>query len=255
MLMKHILGALDAIHSHWIMHRDLKPANLLFSNRGVLKVADFGLAKKFVPVTQYFQKAPVRSSSSSSRISNTLPSNDFGDTDSILESKNFQLTPTVVTLWYRASEILAGSSVYDCAIDMWAAGCIFAEITARGNVLFAGTNELNQLQLIFDRLGSPNNKSWPWFFELPGAHKLYDRTVDRNSGSLSASLKENGIISFMSEGHRGCTNISKAGLDLMSQMLAMDPTQRISASEALRHQYFEEDPPPKDPAHFPTFPS
>lgn len=56
MLMKHILGALDAIHSHWIMHRDLKPADLLFSNRGVLKVADFGLAKKFVPVTQYFQK-------------------------------------------------------------------------------------------------------------------------------------------------------------------------------------------------------
>lgn len=119
-------------------------------------------------------------------------------------------------------------------------GLYFAEITARGNVLFAGTNELNQLQLIFDRLGSQITNHGHGF-ELPRAHKLYDRTVDRNSGSLSASLKENGIISFMSEGHRGCTNISKAGLDLMSQMLAMDPTQRISASEALRHQYFEED--------------
>lgn len=89
--MKQILSGLSFCHSHRILHRDLKPQNLLIDKQGVLKIADFGLARTFgVPMRVY--------------------------------------THEVVTLWYRAPEILLGSKVYSITVDMWSVGCIFAEM-------------------------------------------------------------------------------------------------------------------------------
>ncbi|RKP00261.1 hypothetical protein CXG81DRAFT_13428, partial [Caulochytrium protostelioides] len=116
-------------HSQRVLHRDLKPQNLLVSKRFELKLGDFGLARAFgVPVRGY--------------------SND------------------VVTLWYRAPDVLLGSRAYTAAIDLWSVGCIMAE-AARGRPLFPGTNVKDQLHQIFKVLGTPTEATWPGMSQLP----------------------------------------------------------------------------------------
>jgi cell division cycle 2-like protein len=113
-LMLQLLSAVDHLHSNWIIHRDLKTSNLLMNNRGQIKVADFGLARRF--------GSPLQ-----------------------------DLTQVVVTLWYRAPEILFGETKYTTAVDMWSIGCIFAEL-AEKEPLFPGKGEVDQLSkvLIYD---------------------------------------------------------------------------------------------------------
>lgn len=112
-----------------MLHRDLKPQNLLINREDTLKLADFGLARAFgIPV------------------------------------KNF--THEVVTLWYRAPDVLMGSKNYSTSVDIWSVGCIFAEIVTR-KPLFAGNNEEEQLQKIFSIRGTPTEEDWPGFRELP----------------------------------------------------------------------------------------
>ena len=112
-----------------MLHRDLKPQNLLINREGILKLADFGLARAFgIPV------------------------------------KNF--THEVVTLWYRAPDILMGSKNYSTSVDIWSVGCIFAEMVNR-KPLFAGQDEREQLMKIFKIRGSPSEQDWPGFKELP----------------------------------------------------------------------------------------
>jgi cyclin-dependent kinase len=102
-----LLAGIAKCHQHKVLHRDLKPQNLLINREGILKLADFGLARAFgIPV------------------------------------KNF--THEVVTLWYRAPDILMGSKNYSTSVDIWSVGCIFAEIVNR-KPLFAGQNEEEQL--------------------------------------------------------------------------------------------------------------
>ncbi|VDP67468.1 unnamed protein product [Echinostoma caproni] len=110
-----LLRGLDFCHRRRILHRDLKPQNLLITDRGDLKLADFGLARaKSIPIKTY--------------------SNE------------------VVTLWYRPPDILLGSTEYSTHIDMWGVGCIFYEM-ATGWPLFPGSTVEEELTLIFKRLG------------------------------------------------------------------------------------------------------
>ena len=109
-------------HKHKVLHRDLKPQNLLINSNGILKLADFGLARAFgIPV------------------------------------KNF--THEVVTLWYRAPDILLESKDYNTSVDIWSAGCIFAELVTK-KALFPGRNEDDQLKKIFKIMGTPNDEGW-----------------------------------------------------------------------------------------------
>lgn len=111
------------MHSRWIFHRDLKTSNLLYGNDGVLKICDFGLARKFAyPLRPY--------------------------------------TNLVVTLWYRAPELLLGTDVYSPAIDMWSVGCIMGELILREPLLM-GKGEIDQIDKIFRVFGNPNNENSP----------------------------------------------------------------------------------------------
>ncbi|KDQ12065.1 hypothetical protein BOTBODRAFT_34920 [Botryobasidium botryosum FD-172 SS1] len=198
-LLQQLLSAVAHCHANWVLHRDLKTSNLLMNNRGSMKVADFGLARKF--------------------------GDPLGD-----------MTQLVVTLWYRAPEILLGEKTYSTAVDMWSVGCIFGELILNEPV-FQSKGEIELLASIFKLLGSPTEETWPGYSALPLAQ----------------------TITLPSQTHSTLRNkfplVTHAGLDLLSKFFTYDPEQRISAEEALRHPYFSEAPLPKHPDLFGSFPS
>ncbi|KAJ1954546.1 hypothetical protein EC988_002373 [Linderina pennispora] len=202
-LMHQLLSALAHLHNNWIVHRDLKTSNLLMANGGLLKVADFGLARKY--------------------------GSPLGD-----------MTGLVVTLWYRAPELLFGQKEYSTAVDVWSAGCIFAELFL-GEPLFPGRGEIDQISRVFSMLGTPTDESWPGFRDLPNARMFKFTSKPGDARLREKMLKRPGV--------------TDSAYDLLGRLLAFDPEQRITADEALQHPYFSEHPPPKDPSMFPTWPS
>lgn len=134
--MRMLLRGLKYLHGISIMHRDIKPANLLITDEGTLKIADFGLARI------YRKDMPDRCYS-----------------------------PQVATRFYRAPEILWGASKYGPPIDLWAAGCVFAEML-RGIPLFSGSTDIEQLALVVRILGTPDPEQWPELVTLADYNKI-----------------------------------------------------------------------------------
>ncbi|CAH1642629.1 unnamed protein product [Spodoptera littoralis] len=133
-LMTQLLEAVQHLHDNNIIHRDLKTDNILLSQDGVLKVADFGLAREYgFPLQQY--------------------------------------TPGVGTRWYRAPELLLLSPEYSTPVDMWSVGCIFAELINL-SPLFPGKSEIDQLNKIFMDLGTPSDAIWPGYSSLPTVRNI-----------------------------------------------------------------------------------
>merc|ERR1712179_727444 len=133
-LMDQLLRAVHHLHDNWILHRDLKASNLLLSHNGILKVGDFGLAREY--------GSPL---------------------------KNY--TAIVVTLWYRAPELLLGIKQYSTHIDVWSIGCIFGELLHM-EPLFPGKSEVDELNKIFKLLGTPSEKMWSGYKDLPGVRSM-----------------------------------------------------------------------------------
>ncbi|KAI9676237.1 MAG: hypothetical protein M1829_003066 [Trizodia sp. TS-e1964] len=150
-----------------------------------------------------------------------------------------KMTQLVVTLWYRSPELLLGTDTYGPEVDMWSIGCIFGELLTK-EPLLQGKNEVGQLTKIFELCGIPTAESWPGFKRLPNAKSLSLPRSQQNVGTVIRAK-----FPFLTS--TGCV--------LLSSLLALNPAQRPSASEVAAHAYFKEDPRPKAPAMFPTFPS
>lgn len=203
-LLQQLMSAVEYLHSNWILHRDLKTSNILMNNRGQIKIADFGMAR-------YYGDPPPK------------------------------LTQLVVTLWYRAPELLLGTENYGAPVDVWSIGCIFGELISK-QPLLQGKNEVDQLSKIFELCGVPTETSWPGFRRLPNARSLR-LPPDPGSRATGSVIRAKFPL------------LTTAGADLLASMLSLDPKARPSAAEALGHGYFKEDPRPKNSAMFPTFPS
>lgn len=200
-LMIQLLRGVHHLHDNWILHRDLKTSNLLLSHKGILKIGDFGLAREYgSPLKPY--------------------------------------TPIVVTLWYRSPELLLGEKEYSTMVDVWSVGCIFAEFLTL-KPLFPGRSETMQLNLIFKELGTPSEKIWPGYEELPIVKK----------GAAFSNFAYNNLRK------RFGTRISEKGFDLLNSFLTYCPSRRTPCGVALRHAWFKESPSPVDPAMFPTWPA
>nr|GMD63781.1 cyclin-dependent kinase B2-2 [Ipomoea batatas] len=142
-------------HGHGVLHRDLKPHNLLMDRKtSMLKIAYLGLARSF-----------------------TLPIKKY--------------THEILTLWYRAPEILLGATHYSTAVDMWSVGCIFAELVTQ-QAIFTGDSELQQLLHIFRLLGTPNVQVWPGVSKLVNWHE-YPQWKPQPLSSAVPNLDENGL--------------------------------------------------------------
>ncbi|KAL4220893.1 Cyclin-dependent kinase 11B [Mactra antiquata] len=199
-LLLQLLRGVQHLHDNWIIHRDLKTSNLLLSHKGILKIGDFGLAREYgEPLKQY--------------------------------------TPVVVTLWYRAPELLLGIKEYSTPIDMWSVGCIMAEFLVM-KAIWQGKSDIDQLQKIFKDLGTPTEKIWPGVMELPGMKKCSFTEYPYNT-------LRNKFGQYLSD----------QGFSLLNRFLTYNPSKRITAGEGLKHEYFHESPVPIDPSMFPTWPA
>jgi serine/threonine protein kinase len=183
--MYQLLRGIAFCHENRVLHRDLKPQNLLINSKGQLKLADFGLARAF-----------------------GIPVNTFSN--------------EVVTLWYRAPDVLLGSRTYNTSIDIWSAGCIMAELYT-GRPLFPGTTNEDQLQRIFRLMGTPSERSWPGISQFP-------------------EYKPNFQVYATQDLRLILPQVDSVGLNLLSSMLQLRPDMRISAADALRHPWFNDLP-------------
>ncbi|XP_048430723.1 LOW QUALITY PROTEIN: cyclin-dependent kinase G-2-like [Pyrus x bretschneideri] len=205
-LMLQLLAGVKYLHDNWVLHRDLKTSNLLMNNRGELKICDFGLARQYgSPLKPY--------------------------------------THLVVTLWYRAPELLLGAKEYSTAIDMWSLGCIMAELLSK-EPLFNGKTEFDQLDKIFKILGTPNETIWPGYSKLPGVK------VNFVKHPYNLLRKK-----FPATAFTGSPVLSDAGFNLLNRLLTYDPEERITAGDALNHEWFREVPLPTTKEFMPTFPA
>ncbi|CAL5092818.1 unnamed protein product [Urochloa decumbens] len=206
--MRQLLEGLAHCHGKGVMHRDIKCANLLVSDGGELKVADFGLANFYTPTSP--SAAP--------------------------------LTSRVVTLWYRPPELLLGATAYDPSVDLWSAGCVFAEMHARRPVL-PGRTEVEQIHKIFKLCGSPPETFW----RRPGlAHAAVFRPQHPYPSRLWEAFSGGG-------GRGGGGDMPEHAFRLLATLLSLDPAARGTAAGALAGEYFSTSPLACEPASMPRY--
>ncbi|KAK2590931.1 TFIIH complex serine/threonine-protein kinase subunit kin28 [Conoideocrella luteorostrata] len=176
-------------HKNFVLHRDIKPNNLLIAADGEVKLADFGLARSFADPHQ-------------------------------------NMTSNVITRWYRPPELLFGAKHYSGAVDVWSVGTVFAELVLRAPFL-PGNNELDQIKMICEAIGTPNEDNWPGVtklpeFTVPGQHPVHGKDwYEMRFGTVGSD-----------------------GVDLLMKTLALDPRKRITARDMLRHRWWHADPKP-----------
>jgi serine/threonine protein kinase len=178
-VMRQLLSGLAFLHQHQVIHRDLKLSNILLDKTRRVRICDFGL----------------------SRFANSV------------------MTSGVVTLWYRAPEVLLGAKDYSWAVDMWSVGCIFAELLNNGSPVLPGKTAVHQLQLICKLIGPPGVQIWPEFSRF--AHRF--RVPEESFNTLRVTF----------------ARYSQECVDFLNSLLVWDPAERLSAAEALLSSYLQ----------------
>ncbi|KAF7256489.1 hypothetical protein EG68_06164 [Paragonimus skrjabini miyazakii] len=215
-LMFQILNGIRYLHDNWVLHRDLKPANILVmgegDERGRVKIADLGFSRLFYQ-----------------------PLKPLADLD-----------PVVVTFWYRAPELLLGARHYTKAIDIWAIGCIFAELLTYEPIFHCRQEDIKtstpyhkeQLERIFRVMGYPPDDAWVDMKKMPEYPQLMRDSINKKTYGKYA------LEGYLDEKK---FKVDERELALLRRLLTMDPVRRLSAAEAMEDQYFTEgEPPNKD---------
>ena len=225
-IMLQLVRGLSYLHEHKVVHRDLKLANLLMDESGVLKIADFGLARV--------------------------------QTD----QRRVDQTNRVVTRWYRSPELLLGETKYDTSVDMWSVGAIMGELVT-GTPIFPGESEVHVLRYIFDTIGPPNEFVWPGFGRLPesavvlaevgSARKCLEAYLRDSTGvcryeshhllpvrmlvtDRHRNYSEREVFRFMFNG------LSDHGVNVIGSMLRYNPVDRARAADIALNAFFQESP-------------
>ncbi|KAF8774528.1 Cyclin-dependent kinase 10 like protein [Argiope bruennichi] len=183
-IMYQLFTGLHFLHEKLVLHRDLTGTNILFTEKGVLKITDFGSCR---------------------------------------QASKEKMTPNMVSRWYRAPELLFGAENYSSAIDIWSAGCIFAELLNK-RPLFETDSDNNMISMLVDLLGIPTETNWPGCSELP-LLKEYE---------LQGHPYNNLRLMFLEQ--------SSVCMDLLYKLFTYNPIKRITAQECLVHSYFTENP-------------
>ncbi|EXJ65502.1 CMGC/CDK/CDK8 protein kinase [Cladophialophora yegresii CBS 114405] len=225
-----LLNGLFYLHQNWVIHRDLKPANIMVTSSGHVRIGDLGLARLF--------HKPLSSLYSGDKV--------------------------VVTIWYRSPDLLLGARHYTPSIDLWAVGCIFAELLSL-RPIFKGEEtkmdskktvpfQRNQMGKIVEILGMPRRENWKGLVDMPEYPQLQSLIVSRggipgglypSSNSMNRGLGNNG--SGLEAWYNNCLKHAsypsdkspgQRGFQLLSELFEYDPEQRLTAEQALHHEYF-----------------
>jgi cyclin-dependent kinase 8/11 len=216
-IMFQLLNGCQYLHSNWVLHRDLKPANIMVTSSGEVKIGDLGLARLF-----------------------NKPLNSLFSGDKV-----------VVTIWYRAPELLLGSRHYTPAIDMWAVGCIFAELLSL-RPIFKGEEakmdskktvpfQRNQMQKIVEIMGLPTKEKWPNLVNMPEYLQL--PTLSTSQHAKAGSSLEKWYYSTINShsttsAPTSNSSLGAEGYKLLAALLEYDPEKRLTAQAALQHSFF-----------------
>ncbi|KAK3326956.1 kinase-like domain-containing protein [Cercophora scortea] len=237
-IMFQLLNGCQYLHTNWVLHRDLKPANIMVTSSGEVKIGDLGLARLF--------HKPIHSLYGGDKV--------------------------VVTIWYRAPELLLGSRHYTPAIDMWAVGCIFAELLSL-RPIFKGEEakmdskktvpfQRNQMQKIVDIMGLPTKERWElitstWEYSQiatlqpplsqPASHHqqhhhYQSQSQGRQSAAAGSQLEKWYYTTINQATSAGGTpsllSLGPEGYKLLAGLLDYDPEKRLTAAQALQHPFF-----------------
>lgn len=229
---RQLLDATNHLHEHGILHRDLATKNVLFNNSGVIKICDFGISRMAFGRDEEFGYLSARD----------------------LEDPNM-----IVSLPYRAIELLLGDRRYGPALDVWSVGCIFAEVllyrSGRRLPLFSGSLEKPNktpeafVEEIFSIMGRPTEETWP------GLHRLSNFRNFSNAKTSSTRTHENPgdekvfVRHFFMSGDGKPANtkycLTESCFEMFGGLLALCPVRRYNAAQALEHSFFKEKPVPE----------
>jgi serine/threonine protein kinase len=197
-VMFQVLKAIDCCHANSVVHRDIKPANIFVNRNSVVKLGDFGLSLTFVPTARYGRSVDV------------------------------------VTQWYRDIRLYLGENNYTESIDLWAVGCVFAEMIL-GKPLFPGHSDERQLEHVFRIWGVPSIEQ---IGPITG-HKITVESLPNILASprMQSFQRHNLAVIRRNDLFRTWSDLE---FDLLARLLCYDASKRLTAKEALKHPYFSE---------------